>query len=406
MRYAKAEKSVTVQVGQRIYRGLYGGSHGIVYAVHGEQSPASVRDLGGVVMGGRAEFDIVFDDGHLSRRLPECILRGVQWEIFDDIAGADEILDALAQSKVKAARDKENAEAEAERRAAEREQHKRDNPHLKVGGTAAENIRIELRRRFPGVKFSVRSSRSSVDVSWVDGPTVDAVREVTRRHKEGHFDGMQDLYETDLNATFAQVFGGEKYIDESRDYGDRENKLAAELAAEYKQPFDPARPWECQIHGDGVLSLARRILGRFDLTGAGPMRLARVDDVQAGRLEEFWTLEPAPEVAPDASLQYPDPAPATGPMVCLRKGRWLLSHEDGGADYPYSYSSRSQAEKRLAKLGDGWAIVQGSRLCFIARDESAKAAPVVPVAVVVSGPTARNVATAAAVDEFAEFSFL
>jgi Large polyvalent protein associated domain 30 len=68
-----------IVVGTRVHSILYGGRDGVVYAIHGEQSPSSVRSIGGFMQtGGRAEFDIVFDDGTETRHLPECIIRGVQ----------------------------------------------------------------------------------------------------------------------------------------------------------------------------------------------------------------------------------------------------------------------------------------------------------------------------------------
>lgn len=371
-------------IGQRCYSGFHWAGRGMVVRIHGEQSPASVGNMGGgiVTYGGGAHFDVIYDNGVESKMIPESVLRNDR--LLDEIATADEVIDAVANSaRHKAEKDAE-ATATVERRVAERAKHKADNPHLKEGGRAAENIRLELKRRFPGVKFSVRSDHNSVNVSWVDGPTQDAVQAVTRRHKEGHFDGMTDMYETDLDATFADVFGGAQYINEDRGYGDRENVLAAQLCEAYKVAWNPARSWESLIHGDNAPTLVRRILANVDLTGRGPVRLVRTD-VDAGRIDDFWTVEDAPEVTPDPSLQYPDPAPVTGPMVCERKGRWLLAHEDDG-EYPYSYGSRAQAEKRLAKLGDGWAIWQPGRFCYIVRDDEAKAAPVVSVASVVSGP--------------------
>ena len=48
----------------------------------------------------------------------------------------------------------------------------------------AKLVRKALKKAFPGMKFSVRSSNyangSSIDVSWTDGPTMKAVDEVVR----------------------------------------------------------------------------------------------------------------------------------------------------------------------------------------------------------------------------------
>ncbi len=105
------------------------------------------------------------------------------------------------------------------------------NPHLvsvaKEGDSlraAAKNIRIELARAFPGVKFSVKSRRFSggdaIDVSWVDGPVSKQVDEIIDRYSAGSFDGMQDLYEYSRDA-WTDAFGDAKYVHSARDYSDK-----------------------------------------------------------------------------------------------------------------------------------------------------------------------------------------
>lgn len=61
----------------------------------------------------------------------------------------------------------------------------------------AKLIRAALKRSFPGVKFSVRSSSyaggASIDVSWTDGPTTRMVDAVTSQYRGGDFDGSIDM---------------------------------------------------------------------------------------------------------------------------------------------------------------------------------------------------------------------
>lgn len=61
----------------------------------------------------------------------------------------------------------------------------------------AKLVRKALAERFPGTKFSVRCDSyalgSHIDVSWTDGPTYDAVREITQQFEGSEFDAMQDL---------------------------------------------------------------------------------------------------------------------------------------------------------------------------------------------------------------------
>lgn len=64
---------------------------------------------------------------------------------------------------------------------------------------AAQQIRKELKQKFPNIKFSVTSEDysmgNSVNIKWVDGPTSEEVKEITDKYQYGHFNGMEDLYE-------------------------------------------------------------------------------------------------------------------------------------------------------------------------------------------------------------------
>lgn len=90
--------------------------------------------------------------------------------------------------------------------------------------TAAKNIRLELRAAFPGVKFSVKTSRfaggDSIDVRWIDGPTSSQVEAIANRYAAGSFDGMTDSYNYERSA-WTDAFGDAKYVSCSRDHSDR-----------------------------------------------------------------------------------------------------------------------------------------------------------------------------------------
>lgn len=68
--------------------------------------------------------------------------------------------------------------------------------YLSVADTA-KLVRKALKEKFPGQKFSVRSSSysggASIDVGWIDGPTDKAVSAVTSAYTGKDFDGMIDL---------------------------------------------------------------------------------------------------------------------------------------------------------------------------------------------------------------------
>lgn len=61
----------------------------------------------------------------------------------------------------------------------------------------AKIVRVKLAENFPGVKFSVHSSRysggSSITVRWMDGPTEKRVERVCGKYHGADFDGMIDL---------------------------------------------------------------------------------------------------------------------------------------------------------------------------------------------------------------------
>src|SRR3546814_18023300 len=68
-----------VVIGTRISCVLHWAGRGTVFAIEGEQRPQSVRIAGGVMhSGGNASFRVVFDNGSISKAVPECIIRGVQ----------------------------------------------------------------------------------------------------------------------------------------------------------------------------------------------------------------------------------------------------------------------------------------------------------------------------------------
>ena len=83
---------------------------------------------------------------------------------------------------------------------------------------AAKNIKAELKIAFPETKFSVRSDRSSVNVSWTDGPTTNCVQSITSKYEEGSFNGMEDIYEYDREVDTS--YGSARYVFEEREIGE------------------------------------------------------------------------------------------------------------------------------------------------------------------------------------------
>jgi Large polyvalent protein associated domain 30/Large polyvalent protein associated domain 29 len=266
-----------IRIGQKIHSILYGGRDGVVYGIKGEQRPQTIGSICGVLsFGGNAEFDIVFENGTISHRLPESILHGVQWHIYSEVVSALEIqtmLDFAASETIRReAEAKKKAEAFSAAVAALRADPKYK--HLQQTGPqngvhssklVAINIRRELKAAFPGVKFSVRvDHHSEVITTWMDGPIPSEVRKTVDKYAGGHFDGMHDIYEH-RDSPWTTVFGSSQYVTTTR-----KHSLAALTCAVEKVCKDfgwtpvPVRTWE---DGSAWVNLGDydkdRILGEY-----------------------------------------------------------------------------------------------------------------------------------------------
>jgi len=235
-----------LEVGTRVHCILYGGNDGIIFKVNGAQEPGSIQRLGSgcVVTGGNATFDVVFDNGSISRAIPECIIRGCQWSIQEGgRASNEEIQFALAFATLETDRKETEAEAIEKERSDLSQKLQEANPELELVDPKAydslkkgsQNLKTELKRAFPETKFSVRSEScnngGSINVHWIDGPRTKAVEEIANKYQEGHFNGMIDLYETDHGNVWPGLFGGAKFVFCRRDYS-KETYLQAVLAIE------------------------------------------------------------------------------------------------------------------------------------------------------------------------------
>jgi len=98
----------------------------------------------------------------------------------------------------------------------------------------AKNVRKDLARNFPGVKFSVRKDGySRLNIEWTDGPTEDEVKAVAGKHQDAC---DRDRWNEDLwvysPTHFTTVFGGVENIWYRRDISpERRNAKKAEILA-------------------------------------------------------------------------------------------------------------------------------------------------------------------------------
>lgn len=97
---------------------------------------------------------------------------------------------------------------------------------------ASKNIKIELGRAFPGIKFSIKTSRysggDSISVRWTDGPTSDQVDDIVKRYQGGYFDGMVDCYEY-VHDAWRDAFGDAKFVFATREMSDAAIEKAIRL---------------------------------------------------------------------------------------------------------------------------------------------------------------------------------
>ncbi|MCD0253078.1 hypothetical protein JWH16_04310 [Xanthomonas campestris pv. campestris] len=234
-----------IQIGQVIYTGLYCRGFGVVVKIHPRQSGVN--------------FEIVFRSGQVSRQLPECILRGPQWKVYDEVVGESEIAELMANAVQYDMKKAKEAEDEAEafaagiaklRVAPELAHLQQSSDALRGPKLAVKNIRADLKKHFPGIKFSVRSDYNQVRVQWVDGPTAAAVDALIRRYKAGSFNGMEDIYEF-KSTEFGKVFGSIEYTFTSRD---RSDQLVAHAFNETLQRFKHGIGGDVVPTLDGYLS--------------------------------------------------------------------------------------------------------------------------------------------------------
>ncbi len=203
---------------------------------------------------------------------PKDGIKGIHTEITEKVLSEAEVLfiieQAAAAKVAKEEKAKQDAiawENEVIRLKAEYSYltQEKQNPKLWGPTLAAANIRTELKRTFPGVKFSVRSEKysggDSIDVSWTDGPTEEEVKAISGKYKGGYFNGMEDIYEYDHSNPWTRLFGDAKYIFENRHYS-RElvEKCAQEVGVEVE--WKEHGGYDCKGESLDALDCNRRLL--------------------------------------------------------------------------------------------------------------------------------------------------
>jgi hypothetical protein len=145
--------------------------------------------------------------------------------------------------------------------------------------SAAKAIRSELKAKFPGVKFSVRSDAgrgSSIDIGWTDGPTAEQVAAITGKYSLGHFDGMTDCYSYDPTHVVAEdgeimELGGASYIFNNRRFSDEARASCVAACEAYWADWAGLADYQRDER-------IYRILYKSDLRGVAAARLQYADN--------------------------------------------------------------------------------------------------------------------------------
>lgn len=200
-----ANGASSLVVGSRV---LFSQSHAglaTIVAIHGTQNGGQP---------GGAEFDVVFDNGHVALCVPESIVRGPHWRVSTAVHTPTQIETA----KWHAAEVGRRRRAESDAVRADHDQAVatlRTNPvHAALtqgadatGKVAAINIRKQLVTSYPATRFRVRLARKgALAIAWTDGPTATQLLPITTRHLDGIGADTPAAFECVPNP-WAEVFG-------------------------------------------------------------------------------------------------------------------------------------------------------------------------------------------------------
>lgn len=157
-----------------------------------------------------------------------------------------------------------------------REKNKKDKKRSTAANAAAA-IREELKKTFPGIKFSVTSSNfsmgNSVEIRWEDGPTNDEVEAITSKYQYGRFNSMEDIYEyTNTREDIPQA----KYVHERRDMSEATKKVLEPLRENFGH--------------SGMRDEVERIFGNCSLPAGATVTGIVQTGKSAGLIEEVYTL--------------------------------------------------------------------------------------------------------------------
>lgn len=155
------------------------------------------------------------------------------------------------------------------------------NPIKSSSANCATAIREELKKEFPTVKFSVKSSNfaggDSVDITWENGPIVQDVESITRKYQYGRFDGMTDSYEY---SNSREDLPQSKYVQTRREINEEVNNIVFEALRPHFSEDTP--DYEVKQYGYRIIYKTPIPVGAI-VTG-----LKEIKD--CGSIEDIYTL--------------------------------------------------------------------------------------------------------------------
>jgi hypothetical protein len=169
---------------------------------------------------------------------------------------------------------------------------------------ASKRIRLELKAKFPTIKFSVRTSYysggDSIRINWTLGPTAKAVEAITAKYQEGSFDGMTDCYNYEATMMIDQAgdvkeLGGAKYVFANRDIPqDVWKQMLVDFGVLWGDPYTgnedqllwPEQGWN---HYHTYRQLLYRVLAQSDLT-EGYHGIRQTENRDSGMMEDFYQM--------------------------------------------------------------------------------------------------------------------
>lgn len=269
---------------------------------------------------------VIFQDGFKPEPFQFETLTKRPYEVLADLTPAtDEEIAELEQRVADRIAHQAIEKASAEDASARALAATRTNPdyaHLTIcersgGVEAAKNLRKDLKKHFPGVKFSVRADYSSINVKWVDGPTRAMVEAIANRYQCGSFNGMEDIYEFS-HSPFTTLFGGAQYVFCYRDLSD---ELEAATFERLRRRYPEAPTLEDYKRGHLWQFEAYRYTVQEALANAGHEEPEEEQDEPA---------EPVIEVAPVAAIEAPAPAQEKPKFTAKQVGGvWSVTIEQG-----------------------------------------------------------------------------